>query len=118
MAAAQCPMTSDPFASFTWQPYPDEVPAARRLPCSICGEPGEVIRYRHEQFGALGSAQLDPDGPITDDVRALITVFCLADAEKNGYGSYKDRGELPPHLNHIQHWIAHALDLGDPEHLA
>ena len=48
----------------------------------------------------------------------MITVFCLADAEKAGYGTYKDRGDLPPHLNHIQRWIAHALDFGDPEHLA
>jgi hypothetical protein len=47
----------------------------------------------------------------------MITVFCLDDAHDAGYGTYKDRGDLPPHLNHIQQWIAHALDYGDPEHL-
>jgi hypothetical protein len=111
-------MTSDPFASLIWQPYPEEVPASRRLPCSVCGGPGEIIRYRHEQFGSLGSPPLDLDGPLTDEVRGLITVFCLACAEKVGYGTYKDRGEPPPHLNHIQHLLSHVLDLGDPEHLA
>lgn len=111
-------MTADPFASFTWQPYPAEVPASRRLACSVCGGQGEVIRYRHEQFGPLGSTQENPDDPPTEDVRELITVYCLDCAHKAGYGTYKDRGELPPHVNHIQRWIAHALDLGDPEHLA
>jgi hypothetical protein len=47
----------------------------------------------------------------------MITVFCLDDAHKAGYGTYKDRGGLPPQLNHVQQWIAHALDYGDPEHL-
>jgi hypothetical protein len=110
-------MTADPFASFTWQLYPDDVPTSRRLPCSVCGRLGEVIRYRHEQFGALGSPLANPNGPPSEDVRAMITVFCLDDAHKAGYGTYKDRGDLPPHLNHIQRWIAHALDHGDPEHL-
>jgi hypothetical protein len=104
-------MTSDPFASYTWQRYPSEIPTERRLPCSVCGEPGEVIRYQHEQFGTFAG------GP-PPDVRSLITVFCLADAEKAGYGTYKERDEPAPHLNHIQQWIAHVLDLGDPEHLA
>jgi hypothetical protein len=111
-------MTTDPYASFTWQPYPDEVPTSRRLPCSVCGGPGELIRYRHEQFGSLGSPPQNPGGPPPADVRAMITVFCLDCAHKAGYGTYKDRGELPAHLNHIQRWIAQALDYGDPEHLA
>jgi hypothetical protein len=111
-------MTSDPFASYTWQSYPEEVPASRRLPCSVCGGPGEVIRYRHEQFGSLGSAPINLDGPVTDDVRAMITVFCMGCADRAGYGTYKDRGEPAPHLNRIQRWISHALDLGDPERLA
>lgn len=111
-------MTSDPYASFTWQPYPEEVPAAGRLPCSACGATGEVIRYRHEQFGEVGAGLVDPDEPPAEDVRQMITVLCLACAEKEGYGTYKERGEPAPHLNRFQRWIAHALDLGDPEHLA
>jgi hypothetical protein len=111
-------MTSDPWASYTWEPYPSGVASERRLPCSVCGVPGEIIRYRHEQFGALGSPPINMDGPPPEDVRAMITVYCVQHAEEAGYGTYKDRGEPPPHLNHIQRWIAHALDAGDPEHLA
>ena len=111
-------MTTDPYASYTWQAYPGEIPTDRRLPCSVCGVPGEVIRFRHEQFGGISGGLTPPDEPAAEDVRAMITVFCLGCAEKNGYGTYKDRGDLPPHLNHIQQWIAHVLDIGDPEHLA
>jgi hypothetical protein len=111
-------MAADAFASYIWEPYPRDIPESRRLPCSVCGRPAEVIRYRHEQFGSFGGGSLDLNGPPPPEVRSLVTAFCLEHAEQNGYGTYKERGELPPHLNHIQRWIAHALDLGDPEHLA
>ena len=84
----------------------------------MCGAPGEVIRYRHEQFGDFGAGLTDPNGPIPPDVLAMITVYCLRCAEGAGYGNDKDRGVAPPHLNRIQQWLAHELDRGDPDHLA
>lgn len=107
-------MTSGDFDYYTWQPYPEDVAMARRMRCCVCGAPGEVVRYRHDEiigpFTAFSS--------LSNSVRDLFTVYCLPCADKAGYGTYKDRGLPPPHLNGLQRWLGHILDRGDPEHLA
>ena len=99
---------------FTWQPYPADVPVARRRPCSMCGAPGTVVRYRHDEvigpFTAFAT--------LSNQVDDLFTVYCDSCAQRAGYAAPAEGEPLPPHLNRLQHWIAHVLDAGDPEHRA
>ncbi|HTC68814.1 MAG TPA: hypothetical protein VK662_04540 [Acidothermaceae bacterium] len=99
---------------YTWQPYPQDVPIERRLRCSECGAPGEVVRYLHDEI--IGPYTVFDS--LSNNVRDLFTVYCTSCAEKAGYGTYKDRGVKPPHLDGLQRWLGHVLDHGDPEHLA
>src|SRR3954451_12288854 len=108
---------------YTWQPYPQNVPAARRMPCIRCGAPApgtrcaaqaEVVRYRHAEIS----------GPCTafasfgNSTASLFTPYCMDCAHNAGYGTYKERGIEPPRLNGLQRWLAHVLDSGDPQPLA
>ncbi len=99
---------------YTWQSYPADVPTGRRMPCSDCGVPGVVVRYRHDEIIGPYTAFAS----LSNQQEALFTVFCLACAHKAGYGTYVERGVQPPQLNGLQRWLAHVLDRGDPEHLA
>jgi hypothetical protein len=97
---------------YTWQRYPADVPVAGRRTCSRCGAPGTLIRYRHDEIFGPATAF----STLSNHVDDLFTVYCDSCAEKAGYSPAPDGDILPPHLNRLQHWIARALDLGDPDH--
>ena len=98
------------FDHYTWQPYPPEVPMVRRRPCSACGAPGEIIRYRHDEIIGPYTAFSTLSNKIDD----LVTVYCMACAHRLGYGDAVASGVKPPHLNGLQRWLVHVLDHGDP----
>lgn len=99
---------------YTWRPYPADVPEERRMRCVQCGAPATVVRYRHHEIVGPCSAF----SSLGNKTASLFTPYCEACAHAAGYGTYKDRGEKPPHLNGLERWLAHVLDMGDPEHLA
>jgi hypothetical protein len=86
----------------------------RRMPCTACGSPAEVVRYRHDEIIGPCTAFAS----LSNTTQSLFTPFCLDCAHQQGYGTYKEKGLEPPHLNGLQKWLAHVLDSGDPKTLA